>query len=220
MMAHHYDDDKDYDFFQGGYDSLFKWKKADEDMFNELFEIVAGSSRGEGIGECIHRKPIAEKIPFVLTEEEQKHIRNKIFGRKRLKVYKTLRTIEFSVLFKSSNPLRLIEKIQQELTSCARKINVDENLIKIENNSHSISFYYDSYETDEMFNESCERAFKEQLEKENAKRYKILERERIKKEKNKAALIKLVNEIGPDVYDVFKEITDEKNTKNLGSNQP
>ena len=102
-----------------------------------------------------------------------------------------------------------IERIENFRRTLANNTNSSINDVKIKRsyyNSNTITFFVTREETIEEFNKRVEISASKRINTANRiKRSKLIEAEQ-ERERKKAMLIKAVEELGPEIYEIFEEI--------------
>ncbi len=202
----------------------------DED-FEDLIDGIVGDDifgEEEIIGLCpSHYSPSLRKniktlklecgieftIPqkFVLTKNECDSIANTVSNKRNL-LKRNLKSFNTQDIFKKDITLStLISNIEEIKLSLLEKEKCSEQSLYIVFNDETlypgvyrIGFYCMEEESDDVFKERFKKLVVEKILKENNEKYLLLQA----KEKRKLQLKKLIEEMGVEIYDVFKEIKD------------
>lgn len=161
----------------------------------------------------------------VLTEEEVQKIR-KAYSRtlkRKTKLTKSM-SVSASHCFAEGKPFtETIQKIQEYAAQLAEKSDSSiENVYIKRNNSYYASsntmlFYIVKEESEQEFNIRLEHHLKKKIEAANRDKRRRLVAEAKEKERKKAILLNAIEELGPEIYDIFEEIK-LKEPKKDGSN--
>lgn len=161
----------------------------------------------------------------VLTEEEIQKVR-KAYSRtlkRKTKLTKSM-SVAASHCFVEGKPFsETIQKIQDYAALLAEKSDSSiENVYIKRNNSYYASsntmlFYIVKEESEQEFNIRLEQHLKKKIEIANRDKRRRLIAEAKEKERKKAVLLNAIEELGPEIYDIFEEIK-LKEPKKDGSN--
>jgi len=161
----------------------------------------------------------------VLTEEEIQKVR-KAYSRtlkRKTKLTKSM-SVDANYCFAEGKPFsETIQKIQDYAALLAEKANGSiENVCIKRNNSYyassnSMLFYIIKEESEQEFNIRLEQYLKKKIEIANRDKRRRLIAEAKEKERKKAILLNAIEELGPEIYDIFEEIK-LKEPKKDGSN--
>jgi len=161
----------------------------------------------------------------VLTEEEVQKIRKAGSHtlKRKTKLTKSM-SVAASHCFAENKPFTdTIQKIQEYAALLAEKSNGSiENVYIKRNNSYyassnSMLFYIVKEESEQEFNIRLEQHLKKKIDIANRDKRRRLIAEAKEKERKKAILLNAIEELGPEIYNIFEEIKLKEPNKN-GSN--
>jgi len=148
---------------------------------------------------------------MVLTPEEIREITE--LASKKLKrktnITKSMSVAYHQIIADGKNVSDTIERIENFRRTLANNTNSSINDVKIKRsyyNSNTITFFVTREETIEEFNKRVEISASKRINTANRiKRSRLIEAEQ-ERERKKAMLIKAVEELGPEIYEIFEEI--------------
>jgi len=162
---------------------------------------------------------------FVLTDEEVQKIRKAHSHslKRKTKLTKSM-SVTTNHCFVEGKPLfETIQKIQQYAALLAQKSNASVEDVHIKRNnsyyasSNSMLFYIIKEESEQEFNTRLEQYLNKKIDAANKDKRKTMIVQAKEKQRKKAILLNAIEELGPEIYDIFEEIKLKEPKKN-GSN--
>jgi uncharacterized protein YlbG (UPF0298 family) len=150
--------------------------------------------------------------PLVLTEQEEQKIRESVKLKRKTNLVKSIQISFNQLIVDSKEADCTIDKIKEYINMMAQNAGVAQNLVKlkiVKNSYHSspyIIFYVNTEETLEEFNKRVNISIAKKIITANNNKLRKIAEEEKEKQKKKALLIKAIEELGPEIYDIFDEI--------------